>query len=170
VTDPEVRTLGQFVRENAGRVSVHAGLFAGATYVVVRLAVGTFYSGFGLSPEEVGIDQTAIVSRSGGVALLSLIIIGLLVFLIALLGDLPRMHRERNDKPTRSEIAIVALSFGGALTFALFQPLGIALLGAAALIMLGGGIVRGAVSIWRTPMTAWRPRVAIACLLVVTAT
>src|SRR5690349_15285151 len=77
----------------------------GATlYVLVNALYIDFYDGFGVRPEQVGLDRVAVLARSAWVALVAIALLGPVAFVIATRALRQRLAKlEQYDSMGRDE-------------------------------------------------------------------
>jgi hypothetical protein len=104
---PEERAsvMGALVR----RASLSAGVLTAIAYVLLRSFCDLFYAPPGLSPEEVGLDQAALLGRAVGVLIFAISIgVALLVWVIPNIRR--RQSQDRVKRPWWAVAVAVALA------------------------------------------------------------
>jgi hypothetical protein len=90
------KTVGGAILQYAARASLSAtGSLAVIAYVVLRIAAGSFYAGFGVSPEEVGLGQAELLARSAGIAAIAALFMVMVGVVLALADEFWRDIQRR---------------------------------------------------------------------------
>ena len=151
------QTIGAaFIRSRGGLSNPAAAtavvVLGAATYALLRAISDQFYAPLGLSPEEIGVGQAELVAQAVGAFLASLVLAGLLLWLLILivgLGQLggPLMKVTRMVERTRfGWVAVLAFLPLVAIAFRIEPLVPVTLFGALLLVL---GVAR----LWNTPMS-----------------